>query len=387
VQTIKVRINKLRGLKGVRRWLRAAGNKLVPANLALQEVFGTSSFSAPVDFQAAPDDSGRLFVVEQGGTIRVLTPGATTQAPVYLDIRDRVLFSGERGLLALTFHPNFESNGFFYVNYTRSGDGATTISRFKASPASSNSVNASSEKVLLNVDQPFTNHNGGQVAFGADGYLYIALGDGGSGGDPLGHGQNRSTLLGSILRIDVDRSSGSRNYSIPSDNPFAGNTRGFKEEIYAYGLRNPWRISFDRPTGRLWCGDVGQGAREEVDIIENGGNYGWNIMEGSLCYSPSENCDRTGLTLPVDDYGRTLGASITGGYVYRGALNPALEGLYIFGDFVSGRVFSLNYTDGVASRRELFDTSILISSFGVDRNGELYMLSYGDGKIYQFTSQ
>ncbi len=236
----------------------------------------------------------------------------------------------------------------------------------------------------MEVSQPFSNHNGGQIAFGPDGYLYIALGDGGSGGDPDGNGQNRATLLGSILRIDANTASGARNYAIPPDNPFAGNSQGFREEIFAYGLRNPWRFSFDPVTKKLWAGDVGQNLYEEIDIIEKGRNYGWNIMEGFHCYS-SATCDTAGLTLPVWEYGHNSsgGIAVTGGFVYRGTQLPELYGKYIYADYGSGRIWSLSYSDNDTVNTELLKTSLNISSFGTDRFNELYMCAF-DGKIYRF---
>ena len=272
------------------------------------------------------------------------------------------------------------------MDYTTSINGniQTRVSRFSVNSSDPNKADQSSELVLLEIDQPYANHNGGQIAFGPDGYLYIALGDGGSGGDPQGNGQNRKTLLGSILRIDIDNPSDGKNYGIPDDNPFVGNTEGYREEIFAYGLRNPWRFSFDPETGWLWAADVGQNRQEEIDIIEKGKNYGWNIMEGMLCYQPSTNCDQAGLELPIWTYGRDQGISVTGGYVYRGQKNPELVGKYIYGDYGSGRIWTLSYDDvDNPVNEELADTDLFISSFGVDSNQNLYICSYQDGKIYQ----
>jgi glucose/arabinose dehydrogenase len=250
------------------------------------------SFSRPVDLQDPGDGSGRLFIVEQAGVILVFqnSPGASS-AEVFLDIRPLVDNAGnEEGLLGLAFHPDYGDNGLFFVNYTASGPDCTVIARYRPDPRDTWRADPDSAQEILSFEQPFSNHNGGQLAFGPDGYLYIAVGDGGSGGDPLGHAQNRSTLLGSLLRIDVDSPSGGRPYGIPPDNPFAGNTQGWREEIFAYGLRNPWRFSFDPPTGRLWAADVGQNAYEKIDLIVSGGNYGWNLMEGNHCYLET-NCD------------------------------------------------------------------------------------------------
>ena len=240
--------------------------------------------------------------------------------------------------------------------------------------------------MILEVPQPYGNHNGGQLAFGPDGFLYIALGDGGSGGDPHHHGQDRTTLLGSILRIDIDRTQGGKNYAVPHDNPFAGNTEGFREEIFAYGLRNPWRFSFDPQTKRLWAGDVGQDRPiEEIDIIEKGKNYGWNIMEGTLCYNPPSGCKTEGLEKPVWEYTRDDGRSITGGFVYRGKKVPALFGKYIYADFVSGRIWALEYNGKNPATNALIfhNPNLYISSFGTDRQNELYFCSF-DGRIYTF---
>ncbi|MDZ7343212.1 MAG: PQQ-dependent sugar dehydrogenase [candidate division KSB1 bacterium] len=358
------------------------------SQIELEVAFPNLSFSRPVDLQHVGDGSNRLFVVEQAGIIRVFENSASAAAaPVFLDIRDRVNDSGnEEGLLGLAFHPNYQTNGRFYVNYTAANPRRTVIARYFVS-VNPNQADRNSEQILLEISQPFSNHNGGQLAFGPDGFLYIATGDGGSGGDPQGNGQSLRTLLGKILRIDVDNPSGGRNYGIPSDNPFANNTAGFREEIYAYGLRNPWRFSFDPATGRLWAGDVGQDRREEVDLIEKGQNYGWNIMEGSLCFQPSSNCNMTGLVKPIWEYDHSLvggRASITGGYVYRGKNNPELVGAYLYADFESGHIWALRY-DGVnpSTNTELQNTNLFISSFGIDQHHELYICAF-DGRIYRF---
>ena len=356
------------------------------SSLQLQVAFSNLSFARPVDLQHPGDGTDRIFVVEQAGVIKVFenNAGAATAA-TFLDITGRVNDSGnEEGLLGLAFHPDYKNNGYFYVNYTAISPRRTVIARYRVNASNPNLADPNSEFILLTFNQPFENHNGGQIAFGPDGYLYIATGDGGSGGDPQGNGQNLQTLLGKILRIDVNTISAGRNYGIPSTNPFAGNTAGNREEIYAYGLRNPWRMSFDPVTKWLWAGDVGQGRREEIDIIENGKNYGWNRMEGSLCYPSGSPCDLPGLTKPIAEYDRTLGASVTGGYVYRSNKVPELAGAYIYADYVSGRIWSLRY-DGVnpASNVLLLDTNLFIASFGVDKNLELYICAF-DGRIYRF---
>jgi glucose/arabinose dehydrogenase len=343
--------------------------------VALEEVVG--DLASPLDLQQPDDGSNRLFVVEQAGRIRVVADGALLDPP-FLDIRDRVASGGETGLLGLAFHPAYAANGRFFVNYTRTAGGQlqSVIAELRADPAGAN-VADPSETVLLTVDQPFANHNGGQLHFGPDGFLYVALGDGGGGGDPLGNAQRLDTLLGKLLRIDVD---GAAPYAIPPDNPFAETTA--RGEIWAYGLRNPWRFSFDRATGRLFCGDVGQSTREEVDLIVPGGNYGWSVLEGALCFPPpAAECDPTGFVAPIDEYGNDQGRTVIGGYVYRGARIAGLDGAYVFGDFVSGRVFALREAGGGWRRDELLDTDRLISAFGQDRAGEIYVVDIGGGAV------
>ena len=288
------------------------------------------------------------------------------------------------------FHPNFAENDYFYVNYTASNPNRTVIARFNLSANDPTVADKSSEFILLEFNQPESNHNGGQLAFGSDGYLYIAVGDGGGGGDQhgeIGNGQDRTTLLGNILRIDVDNMDDGLNYAIPDDNPFVGNQYYYREEIFAYGLRNPWRFSFDRETGWLWAGDVGQGDYEEVDIIESGNNYGWRIMEGLHCYNPEE-CDPTGLTLPIWEYPHGTGYSITGGYVYYGSNVPELKGKYIYADYVTSWIWALTY-DGIneADNDTLVQSSYNISSFGVDESSELYICTFNgvSSQIYRFT--
>ncbi|MEM6841091.1 MAG: PQQ-dependent sugar dehydrogenase [Bacteroidota bacterium] len=343
------------------------------------------SFNRPVDFQHAGDGSNRVFVVEQEGVISVFDDDISVQnKSTFLDISGAVDDrSNEEGLLGLAFDPDYSTNGHFFVNYTIS-TARTRISRFTASAANPSQADPNSELIILEFEQPFGNHNGGQLAFGLDGYLYIAVGDGGSGGDPQGHGQNLTTLLGSILRIDVSQSSEQNPYVIPDDNPFVGATAGERPEIYAYGLRNPWRFSFDSETGQLWTGDVGQNAREEVNIIENGGNYGWNITEGNACFEPANNCNTAEITLPVLDYGHTQGdRSVTGGGVYRGTELSNLVGQYIFADFVSGRVWAATTDDlSNVTVSELLDSNLAISSFGINAEQELLLCAF-DGRIYQ----
>ncbi|TXT58527.1 MAG: Glucose sorbosone dehydrogenase [Promethearchaeota archaeon] len=349
----------------------------------VERVFEDLNFAQPVGLYDPDDGTNRLFVLEQKGNIYVFENEKTTsERTLFLDITDQVTFGGEMGLLGLAFHPNYAENGYFYVDYINT-DRDTIISRFEVNDGDINKAEKESEKVILTVEQPFDNHNGGQLAFGPDGYLYIALGDGGSGGDPQGNGQNRKTLLGSILRIDID--SGDP-YGIPDSNPFVGNTEGYREEIFAYGLRNPWRFSFDTETGELWTGDVGQNAWEEIDIIESGKNYGWAIMEGMHCYQ-SNDCDQTGLTLPIYEYDHSVGRSITGGFVYRGETLSNLEGKYIYADYVVGKIWALSYEGNTAKDNQLLvEVDQAIPSFGVDRNNNLYFLSF-DGYVYQIVEK
>ncbi|MGZ5521064.1 MAG: PQQ-dependent sugar dehydrogenase [Halobacteriota archaeon] len=354
-----------------------------PHQYAVKVAFPNVQFRDPDGVYNAGDRSDRLFVVEQAGVIKVFENNESVNAAnIFLNISDRVTSGGELGLLGLAFPRQFNESGFFYVYYTTDDPLRSVVSRFSVSQTDKNQADVNSEKVLLQVEQPFPNHNGGQISFGPDGYLYIGLGDGGGAGDPLGNGQNRSTLLGKILRIDVNSASGSLNYSIPRDNPFVGNNQGFREEIYAYGLRNPWRFSFDSVTGRLWVGDVGQDRIEEIDIVKSGGNYGWNIMEGSLCYSPPSGCNQTGLALPIWEYIHATGYSVTGGFVYRGAAFPELEGAYVFGDYGSGRIWALRYDGMNSTNSELAATGVHITSFGLDQKDELYFCA-SDGNVYR----
>jgi glucose/arabinose dehydrogenase len=357
------------------------------AQLQLQVAFPNLVFTLPIDLQPANDGTDRIFVVEQTGIIMVFqNSSSVSSAKVFLDITDRVSqTSTEMGLLGLAFHPDYKDNGYFYVNYTTASPMITRISRFKVSSTNPDSADKNSELILLTQDQPFDNHKGGQTKFGPDGYLYLGLGDGGSEGDPNNNGQNRSTLLGKILRIDVNSVQGSLNYGIPADNPFKGNTQGFREEIYAYGLRNPWRFSFDLSTGWLWCGDVGQDAWEEIDIITNGGNYGWRCYEGMHPYNTS-GCSGSGFISPIYNYDHSSGnCCIIGGFVYRGQNVPELIGKYIFADYCSKTFWSLQY-DG---RNQPIVTTLFSSpygqpfAFGVDKNNELYICA-SDGMIYQF---
>lgn len=353
-------------------WALAQAPQPAAERIALTPIL-TQGLVQPVFIGHAGDRSQRLFLLEQPGRIRILHNGML-QASAFLDISDRVDFGGEMGLLGLAFHPRFEKNGRFFVNYTRKPDGATVVAEFQVSPHSDHVL--PKEKPLLIIQQPYTNHNGGMLAFGPDGYLYIATGDGGAGGDPENRGQNPNTLLGKILRIDVDQGDP---YGIPPDNPFAGQPSG--REIFALGFRNPWRFSFDRQSGRLWAADVGQHRWEEIDVVEAGSNYGWRVMEGTHCFQPSRGCATAGLTLPVVEYpNQSPSCAVTGGYVYRGQSVDFLKGIYVFGDYCSGRIMGL--VDG--QPLILLASGLRISSFGEDEAGELYVVDHGGG-IYRIT--
>ena len=359
----------------------------VPAGAAvdIENAFPALSFVRPVDLQHAGDGSDRLFVVEQSGVIWVFDNDRDVTAKrVFLDIQGPVNGSNnEEGLLGLAFHPEYPDSGYFYVNYTAANPRRTVVARYGVS-TNPDSADGNSAVEVLSFGQPFGNHNGGQLAFGPDGYLYIGVGDGGGSADPFANGQNRQTLLGSLLRIDVDTTSAGDNYGIPPDNPYAENLLGYREEIYAFGLRNPWRFSFDTVTGLLFLADVGQWTYEEVDVVVSGGNYGWNIMEGFHCFSPPTGCNTAGLELPILEYDHSIGRSITGGYVYRGSRLPAIYGLYVFADFVAGLIWVLEY-DGVnpPGTELLVDSNLGFSSFGVDEQNELYICAF-DGSIYRF---
>ena len=333
-----------------------------------------------------PDDGrGLIFVTEQAGVVRVFPNRQDADtAEVFLDIRKAVSdANNEEGLLGLAFDPGYASNGRFYVHYSASRPRRSVVSRFSVSPDDPLRADPSSELVIMEITQPFGNHNGGQIAFGPDGYLYVALGDGGSGGDPMGNGQDRRTLLGSILRVDVSESTPEEPYQVPGDNPFVGEPEA-RWEIWAYGLRNPWRFSFD-DSGRLWTADVGQNRWEEIDLIEAGGNYGWSCREGLHDFQRGPGCDSTVLAPPVWEYPRSGGnCSVTGGYVYRGEV-PSLAGAYVYGDFCSGRIWGLRVEgDSVTDHALLVESGLSITSFGEDVAGELYVLSRNEG-IYRLT--
>jgi glucose/arabinose dehydrogenase len=360
-------------------------------------------FIQPLEFQV-DGSTNRIFVIEQKGKIYLFQndPSVNTRK-VFLDLSGVVSQpgpGGETGLLGIAFHPNFKSNGYFYVNYTSSPGGQLTsfISRFQVNSTNPDTVLNATEQILITLPQPYANHNGGHLVFGPDGYLCASFGDGGSGGDPQNRAQNRDSLFGKILRLDVDHEADGKHYAIPSDNPYANNTQGFRQEIYAYGIRNIWKFSFDHVTGRLWAADVGQALYEEIDTISNGGNYGWNRMEGFHCY-PSGNfsCDSTGFIPPLWEYphinsqGNATGdIAIVGGFVYRGTTIPSLIGKYIYGDYGSGRIWVLTYEGKSPATNQLLvdkqTTSLNLSSFGEDQNHEVYTVGYSDGKIYKLVS-
>ncbi len=353
--------------------------ELAALNLALEPV--AAGLSQPVFATHAGDGTGRIFVLEKAGRILALNGG---EQQTFLDIRDRVgSSSSEQGLLGLAFDPAFAASGRLFVYYTdRNGD--VVIARFAAN-AERTAADPASEAILLVAPQPAANHNGGMIAFGPDGYLYAGLGDGGGANDRFGHGQNLASILGALIRIDVNGDAA----VTPADNPFVGQD-GARPEIWAYGLRNPWRFSFDRATGDLWIADVGQNQWEEINVqpagSRGGENYGWPIVEGTHCFQ-TQTCDRSGLVLPVAEYNHSLGCSVTGGYVYRGAAQPALQGIYFYGDYCSGRLWGL--APGAAGEwqsRELLGSGISISSFGETESGEILVVDYG-GRLFRLVQE
>ena len=360
----------------------AEGISAEPPALALEEV--ASGLESPINIATAGD--GWLLVNERGGRVVAVSPDGSETA-VALDLRDRVLGEGERGLLGLVLHPAWPDDPRAFVHYT-DRNGGTVLSEFSGASSSGPPVlDAESERVLLQHPQPYPNHNGGQLAFGPDGFLYLGLGDGGSGGDPEGNGQDPHALLGSILRLAVSSPDG---YAIPADNPFADGGAG-APEVHLYGLRNPWRFSFDSTTGLLWIADVGQNAYEEINRVDPaadaGANLGWAVMEGTHCFADPA-CSSDGLLMPVAEYGRDLGCSITGGYVYRGNAIPGLAGWYLAGDYCSGRLFGLrsDVEGEVVIPRTLLETGASISAFGEGADGELYLADIASGTIYRIVA-
>jgi len=353
------------------------------ADVALEQVFVGQRFVRPLQLSYVPDGSGRVAVVEQIGTIRWFQADGAGDSGTLIDLRQRISTAhNEEGLLSIAFHPGFARNGQIFVYYSAASPRRSIVARYTADPRALR-VDPASELIVMEIGQPYGNHNGGQLAFGPDGFLYIGLGDGGSAGDPHGNGQNRKTLLGSILRIDVADATAAKPYGIPRDNPFVNAGDGSRPEIWAYGLRNPWRFSFDRETGMLFAGDVGQNTEEEIDRIERGGNYGWNRMEGHLCHSPPSGCDARDLELPVAVYGRGLGISVTGGFVYRGRDIPPLIGRYLFADFGTGTIWTIpSDAKPLTEPEPLLKTKLLISGFGENAAGELYVVDLR-GAVYR----
>ena len=370
-------------------------------NVGVERAFPDLSFERPVIVTHADDGSDRVFVAEQEGVIKVFpNDQQVEEADVFLDINKQVVYrdnKNEEGLLGFAFHPNYRKNGHFFLYYTTTdADLTSVVTRFTVSKDDPNQADPESEMELMRIKQPYWNHNGGTLAFGTDGMLYIALGDGGNGSDPHGNGQNLTTLLGSILRIDVDRQDTGRNYAIPKDNPFVGTTvpaggGGEKQipaapEIYAYGFRNVWRLSFDRKTGALWAADVGQSLWEEINIVQAGGNYGWNVRESQHWFRPDGNDERTDLIDPIWEYHHDMGKSITGGGVYRGSRVPKLVGKYVYADYVSGLLWALDYDEDLGKVRgnySLTGKKQPVMSFGEDQSGELYFTT-PFGQLFRF---
>ena len=363
-------------------------NGVFPNNLQVTRAFSNLSFDALTNLVQVDDGKDRIFVTEQVGLIHVFpNDNEIVSADVFLDIRDRVSTSGnEEGLLGLAFHPEYRETGYFFVYYSSSSPRRSIVSRFYSDPRHQDRVNPRTEFVIMEIGQPFSNHNGGQIAFGPDGYLYISVGDGGFKGDPHSNGQNLGTLLGTILRIDVDSLPTGKSYGIPPDNPFV-EVDGARQEIWAYGLRNPWRFSFDRFTGSLLAGDVGQNDWEEINVIQKGLNYGWDIMEGNHCFSPQANCVTVGLELPAAEYSQSEGCAVVGGHFYRGSGLPSLSGTYVYGDYCSGKIWGLQFNgQSVTNQEMLIDSDLSITSFGQDLTGNLYILTRNDG-IFSITNQ
>ncbi|MFL5727803.1 MAG: PQQ-dependent sugar dehydrogenase [Chloroflexota bacterium] len=365
---------------------RRVTGRFDPTGLKVSFDLVADGLDSPLAVVSANDGSGRLFVVEQGGRIRVVRDGAVVPEP-FLDVADRISGGGEQGLLGLAFHPDFPTDPRFFVNYTNS-EGDTRISAFTVDGSNPDRADPGSERQLLSVDQPYSNHNGGGLQFGPDGFLYVALGDGGSGGDPHGNGQKLSTALAKLLRVDVGAAD-ARDVAAPADNPFA-NRSDAQPLVDHLGLRNPWRFSFDRATGDLWIGDVGQNTWEEIDVARAGTlglDFGWNRMEGSHCFRPSTGCDRAGLTLPVAEYSHSDGCTVIGGYVYRGTAQPAVTGGYVFGDYCSGTIWAMDAAGD--EEREATVVGALdgsLSSFGEDEAGELYATDISNGRLLRLAA-
>lgn len=340
-----------------------------PESYQIVEAYPALTFRQPLGYVWS-QAGGKSYVVERGGLILEFEDSADArESNIFADLTNKVSVSAtERGLLGFAFHPDYEDNGLYYVNYTTEQD---TV------------IESSEGEVIMSFPQPYSNHNGGHIAFGNDGYLYIAVGDGGGAGDPQGNAQNLSSLYGKLLRIDIDKKSGAKNYSIPADNPFSDGRGGSLPEIFAYGLRNPWKFSIDEMTGKIMAGDVGQNRIEEIDEIVSGGNFGWNIMEGTTLYKDDKATDKAALIPPITEYQHPAGKSVTGGYIYRGELLSGLYGDYVYGDFVTGRVWAYDFES--KGSREILETGLNISSFGLDRNGEVLIVDYS-GKLFRITA-
>lgn len=367
------------------------GSALHAQGVSVVNAFPGLTFTQPILLTHPPDGTNRIFVEQQNGVIvEFPNDSAVASAKTFLTITEKLSSysrEGEEGLLGLAFDPQFKTNGYFYVNYTAPNPFRTVIERYRVNPGNPDSADPSSAFTILEIPQPpAPNHKGGNLAFGPDGYLYAGTGDGGGGNDTYQNAQNRQSLLGKFLRIDVKDTTATTHYKIPPDNPLVSDTTGLKKELWTWGMRNPWRWSFDPVTGVLWCGDVGQDNWEEVDIIRKGLNYGWPIMEGFVCNPAAPQCDTAGYTPPIAVFGHDVGNAIVGGYVYRGYRVPWLTGAYVYGDYGSGRIWMLRYENGVVvADSVLLDGIGEMSSFGTDQAGELYMVTYGaSASIYRF---
>ncbi len=366
-------------------------------SVRLQETFGGRTFTRPIWADEFPDGSGRFLVAEQRGRLLVFPDERSDEAEVFIDLRESTRFKhNEEGLLSVEFHPDFANNGEVFLYMSKSEPRRTTLSRFTVDSGDRNRLDPASEEVIIDIEQPYGNHNGGTALFGPDGMMYLAIGDGGWANDPHDHSQNLGTLLGTVIRIDVENTGADGGaYAIPADNPFVDRDDA-RPEIWAYGLRNIWRMSFDRETGELWAGDVGQNKWEEIDLVVKGGNYGWNLREGKHPFKSAQTETDSGVPLvePVIDYPRDKGQSVTGGYVYRGAKMPGLAGAYIYADYQTGITWGLRYENGdvTAVREILVGPKTYVTSFGEDEAGELFVCGFnslngrgdrGAGKVYR----
>jgi glucose/arabinose dehydrogenase len=370
-----------------------AEDKVDTSPLAVEAVraYPNLKVRRPVVIDNAADGSGRLFVCTQQGVIHIMPEDENGKVTAtFLDIESQVQYAdkmNEEGLLGLAFHPNYKKNGEFFLYYTaKEPERTSVISRWKVSADDPNKADPESEEVLLTIKQPFWNHNGGTILFGPDGYLYVALGDGGKANDPFNNAQNLNTLLGSVLRIDIDKTEGDKKYAIPADNPFKGKGGDVKEEIFAYGLRNPWRVSFDRKTGEFWCADVGQNLYEEINLLTSGGNYGWNLREGFHKFGDEGSEPSKDLIEPIWEYPHDVGKSITGGHVYRGTKAPSLQGHYLYADYVTGLLWALKYdsaSEKVVANRKIEGKTNPYITYGEDEAGEVYV-SDSFGNLFRF---